>query len=567
MILFRVMRRIPCTIVGIYDRYQLDVKSDIEWLLQKAAFDESENDKLHRIRVSFENELNEIRAQLQQLKECADLQETLDTLDAKLSLVTSISTEEKTSIIRHRVDALKRRVFEALTEQSNAEGVSNPVDPAKNEGENALCRSRSALQHSSSCSQKGNLLSDEEDSLPCESGRMKSLDAFRELFSYSASIIHRVSHSSQEKEATDNAKAGARTSSSVNSTLRPKQAILTKCLTRSFSQGHQHVSLPSALAIASHTPVRKVDLSLSDPTIQSTQVAPNHSSRSPPPHPPSPPALLRQASSLSRPSSPPPSPPIHRIRSLSTQMSPSSLVFHHRSPPPSPPIHRIRSSSTQISPPSSPVPHPRPPQPPSCLIRSPSSGKSSTSLPEPPNPSSIPTTQPPPIPTIQPSPIPVIQPSSPEPLAHFTQNPLSSSIHFNAPLPVAPLEADVPSHQQDSKTPVESTQFQTLSNQLNPSESDRYQNPATFIIEQSDNMTLPTETKTSIDNQDITSSEQPIIIQNQVINQNEHQPPFTTATDKNYDDSHPVDKKNNQMESVCSLWIFHVGSCRYRRRT
>mgnify|MGYP001840532653 FL=1 len=63
-------------------------------------------------------------------------------------------------------------------------------------------------------------------------------------------------------------------------------------------------------------------------------------------------------------------------------------------------------------------------------------------------------------------------------------------------------------------------------------------------------MTLPTETKTSIDNQDITSSEQPIIIQNQVINQNEHQPPFTTATDKNYDDSHPVDKKNNQMESV-----------------
>ena len=78
MILFRVMRRIPCTIVGIYDRYQLDVKSDIEWLLQKAAFDESENDKLHRIRVSFENELNEIRAQLQQLKECADLQETLD---------------------------------------------------------------------------------------------------------------------------------------------------------------------------------------------------------------------------------------------------------------------------------------------------------------------------------------------------------------------------------------------------------------------------------------------------------------------------------------------------------
>ena len=344
------------------------MKSDIEWLLQKAAFDESENDKLHRIRVSFENELNEIRAQLQQLKECADLQETLDTLDAKLSLVTSISTEEKTSIIRHRVDALKRRVFEALTEQSNAEGVSNPVDPAKNEGENALCRSRSALQHSSSCSQKGNLLSDEEDSLPCESGRMKSLDAFRELFSYSASIIHRVSHSSQEKEATDNAKAGARTSSSVNSTLRPKQAILTKCLTRSFSQGHQHVSLPSALAIASHTPVRKVDLSLSDPTIQSTQVAPNHSSRSPPPHPPSPPALLRQASSLSRPSSPPPSPPIHRIRSLSTQMSPSSLVFHHRSPPPSPPIHRIRSSSTQISPPSSPVPHPRPPQPPSWLL-------------------------------------------------------------------------------------------------------------------------------------------------------------------------------------------------------
>ena len=494
------------------------MKSDIEWLLQKAAFDESENDKLHRIRVSFENELNEIRAQLQQLKECADLQETLDTLDAKLSLVTSISTEEKTSIIRHRVDALKRRVFEALTEQSNAEGVSNPVDPAKNEGENALCRSRSALQHSSSCSQKGNLLSDEEDSLPCESGRMKSLDAFRELFFYSASIIHRVSHSSQEKEATDNAKAGARTSSSVNSTLRPKQAILTKCLTRSFSQGHQHVSLPSALAIASHTPVRKVDLSLSDPTIQSTQVAPNHSSRSPPPHPPSPPALLRQASSLSRPSSPPPSPPIHRIRSLSTQ----------------------------------------------------------TSLPEPPNPSSIPTTQPPPIPiiqlpsiqTIQPSPIPVIQPSSPEPLAHFTQNPLSSSIHFNAPpLSVAPLEADVPSHQQDSKTPVESTQFQTLSNQLNPSESDRYQNSAIFIIEQSDNMTLPTETKTSIDNQDITSSEQPIIIQNQVINQNEHQPPFTTATDKNYDDSHPVDGKNNQMESVRSLWIFHVGSCRYRRRT
>ena len=202
------------------------MKSDIEWLLQKAAFDESENDKLHRIRVSFENELNEIRAQLQQLKECADLQETLDTLDAKLSLVTSISTEEKTSIIRHRVDALKRRVFEALTEQSNAEGVSNPVDPAKNEGENALCRSRSALQHSSSCSQKGNLLSDEEDSLPCESGRMKSLDAFRELFSYSASIIHRVSHSSQEKEATDNAKAGARTSSSVNSTLRPKQRFL-----------------------------------------------------------------------------------------------------------------------------------------------------------------------------------------------------------------------------------------------------------------------------------------------------------------------------------------------------
>ena len=60
------------------------MKSDIEWLLQKAAFDESENDKLHRIRVSFENELNEIRAQLQQLKECADLQETLDTLDAKL---------------------------------------------------------------------------------------------------------------------------------------------------------------------------------------------------------------------------------------------------------------------------------------------------------------------------------------------------------------------------------------------------------------------------------------------------------------------------------------------------
>ena len=149
------------------------MKSDVEWLLRTAAFNESENDKLRSIRIDLERDLNEIRVKLQELRESTSFKEISDSLNGKLLLVSSASTSERIQAIRIQVDTLRFQVNKALEEQRKADGMSGPLAATENKEGSDLNRAETS-QHIISkrpSTHEEDQASEEDDAnLPCEIG-------------------------------------------------------------------------------------------------------------------------------------------------------------------------------------------------------------------------------------------------------------------------------------------------------------------------------------------------------------------------------------------------------------
>ena len=497
------------------------MKSDIELLLQKALSDEKENDRLCRSRMSLEIKLNEIRGQLHELKECAAFEESLDYLDGKLSLVNSISTEERRKNMYTLVEELRSRVSEAIMKQSSAQGVSDSSAEVGDEDGNNLQRSVSTQEPSTYLRKGSSVSTDDGSSLPCEIEKTMSLDSSTSmscnLMSFIISEVN--SKQSQENEVTPkqpqenevNSKQPQETTAisyvqsekevkppvvkssvpRVNVTTRPKRMNLYKHFSKPFDESHQSVliaSSPSASHILASS-VSSHDISSSyDPAIPSTQ-------RTTP--------LVSLQSS-------------HSLHSFS----------YARSPPSSPSTSATHLQLSSVS-------H---------TLQQSSSGQLPTQLPNPPVSSSIP-----PVQSLEGNSL-LDQPVVP---------PLSSSIRLpTSPIHVHSLDTDTPSHQQELNT-LTSPQLQILSNQSNSSGSDKSRSSTLSSLDQNNNKTSHIEANVNIENQDNSLPQQ---LQS-MINGNENQSPLNvTATGKDRDGSHSAGEKKNQVEDVRALLISYVDS-------
>lgn len=576
---------------------QIEVRSDIEWLLQKAAFDENENDMLRAFRVSLERDLNEIRVKLEQLKDCTAFKKRLDYLDGKLSLVSSLSNQEQRQNIHNLVDTLKSQVDEALEKQRKAEGMSSSltVEDEESSVSNRLVLTGCTVpEQRLTDSHEENLPSEEEGTtLPraLDSSYNHPMDLLQHLPSFSNRASKSL-QSSPENQATADGNAVVMNPLSTTSDAphvngddshvddgshlnnivshadgdnshaysegRDRRAGLFPRISQPFITDQQSVLLQSEPILPSYVPTfpaRKVDVSLSS---DQSRV---YSSRST--YIPSSFVSPRRPSSShasSRPSSPPPQPPTRSPPASPTRLPPASPT---RSPspirlPPSPPASPIPLSSPSIPQPAL-IPQANssnpPPNPPPSL-----SSRSSDRSTKPPIPQPLSASSPPPLPSSSPPPNPFLLPN---PLPSPLPNPQPSSTHSDH---IISLTTDAPPHQEEPNNTI-SVQHRAHSNHPNCSTPDESRSSALSSLDRNDKNTLSSNANNYLGNQDSPSPEQhqPIVIPTQVTKQNENQSVLGGAKDKDCDMSHSSEEKNNRREDVRVLRIFHVDFHRYRQ--